>query len=133
MNTSTLVILVIKWQNFARVRLQLNFFFQNSSCPWRFRRQKFKTEPPHVTVCHHFHHFAWLKPQPVPPKILNVVIPMCSRSSNRHFPFNFHRLSNYSNIFILHVVIVKTCNTCHYPFSRNIPACTAVQLISKTR
>jgi len=34
----------------------------------------------HITVRHHFQHFAWLKPQAVPSKILNIVLPVCSRA-----------------------------------------------------
>jgi len=30
--------------------------FRARSYPWGF-------EPPHITVCHHFQHFAWLKPE----------------------------------------------------------------------
>jgi len=41
----------------------------------------------HITVSHHLQHFAWLKPQAVPSKILNVVCPSCSWSSHRPFPF----------------------------------------------
>ena len=29
---------------------------------------------PHFTVFHHPHHFAWVKPQGIPPKILNVIL-----------------------------------------------------------
>jgi len=34
-----------------------------------------KIKPPHITICHHFQHFAWLKFQAVPSKILNIVFP----------------------------------------------------------
>jgi len=32
----------------------------------RVATQDFMIEPPHITVRHHFQHFAWLKPQAVP-------------------------------------------------------------------
>ena len=44
--------------------------------------------PPHFTVFHHPHHFAWVKSHAISSKILNVIVgPSSSRSSN-WFPQN---------------------------------------------
>ena len=44
--------------------------------PWGLRGQQLEIEPPHFTVFHHLHHFAWVKSQAVPSKILNVIGPL---------------------------------------------------------
>jgi len=31
-----------------------------------------QVEPKHIMVCHHYQHFAWLKPQAFPSKSFNV-------------------------------------------------------------
>ena len=58
--------------------------FSRSVCrgqlTWLVRGQQLKIKPPHFTAFHHLHHFAWVKSQAIPSKILNVIAPCSSRS-----------------------------------------------------
>ena len=62
------------------------FLFRLSSLPafpWGLQGQQLKIKPPHSTVFHHIYpHFAWVKSQAIPSKILNVIGPSSSKSSN---------------------------------------------------
>ena len=40
----------------------------------RIARQQLKIKLPHFTVFHHPHHFAWVKSQATPLKILNIIL-----------------------------------------------------------
>ena len=40
----------------------------------RIAGQQFEIKLPHFTVFNHFHYFAWVKPQVIPPKIRNVML-----------------------------------------------------------
>jgi len=74
------------------LKMYLVFFFQSPLMSVRVAgEQQLNIEPPHITVHHHLQHFAWLKPEVVPFKILNVVCPSCSWLSYRPFPFYFRK------------------------------------------
>ena len=70
--------------------------------PWGLRGQQIEIEPPHLTVFHHLHHFAWVNSQAVPSKILKVIGPSSSRSSNWSSPICFGKLSLYGESFLRH-------------------------------
>ena len=57
--------------------------------PCGLRGQQFEIKPPHLTIFHHIHHFAWVKSQAIPSKILNVIGPSSSRLSNWSSPICF--------------------------------------------
>jgi len=47
---------------FWNPRCLFYFFFRTRSCKWgMWGQQLLKLEPPHITVRHHLHHFAWAK------------------------------------------------------------------------
>ena len=52
---------------------------------WGWRGQQREIRPLHFTIFHHLHYFAWVKNQTIPSKILNVIDPFISWSSNRSF------------------------------------------------
>ena len=41
---------------------------------WGLRGRQLEIKPPHFTVFHHIHHFAWMKSLAIPSKIFNVII-----------------------------------------------------------
>ena len=57
--------------------------------PGGLREEQLEIKPPHLTVFHHLHHFAWVKSQAVPSKILNVIDPSSSNSSYWSSPICF--------------------------------------------
>ena len=57
------------------------FFFFSSFFITRFSLRvggQLKIKPPHLAVFHHILHFAWVKSQAIPSKILNVISPSSS-------------------------------------------------------
>ena len=52
----------------------------------RLRVQQLEIKPPHFAVFDHLHHFAWVESQAIPSKVLNVIVPSSSRSSNWSSP-----------------------------------------------
>ena len=67
---------------FARRCGQMLFLLFFSAFPWGERGQQLEINPPHFTVFHLIHHFAWGNCQAIPSKILNVIGPSSFRSSN---------------------------------------------------
>ena len=51
----------------------LLFLSSLSAFLWGLRGQKLEIKLPPFTVYHHFHHFAWVKSQAIPFKILDVI------------------------------------------------------------
>ena len=70
--------------------------------PCGLRGQQLEIKPPHLKVFHHLHHFAWVKSQAIPSKILNVIGPSSFRSSNWSSPICFGKQSLFGESFLRH-------------------------------
>ena len=65
------------------VRIKMLFFlFSSQAFPRRLRGKQLQINSPHLPIHQHRLHFAWIKSQTVPTKILDTIKPSCSRSSN---------------------------------------------------
>ena len=65
-------------------------------------RQQLKIKVPPFTFFHHLHHFAWVKSQAIPSKILIVIGQSSSRPSNRSFSRCFGKESLFGKSFLKH-------------------------------
>ena len=78
------------------------FYFLLSSLPafpLGLRWQQLEFKPPHITVFHHFHHFALVKSQAIPSKILNVIGPCSLKASYWSSPICFCKQSLFGESF----------------------------------
>ena len=64
--------------------------------------EQFEIKPPHFTVFHRIHHFAWVKFQTILSHILNVIVPSSSKLSNWSSPICFGKLSLFGESFLRH-------------------------------
>ena len=68
----------------------------------RVAGEQFEIKPPHFTVFHRIHHFAWVKFQMILSHILNVIVPSSSKLSNWSSPICFGKLSLFGESFLRH-------------------------------
>ena len=76
----------LKWGAQAVVRRWGHGSPMASPCSDGTGWQQLEINPPHFKAFDHIYHFAWVKFQAIPSKILNVIGPSSSRSSNCSFP-----------------------------------------------
>ena len=69
--------------------LLLLLLFSSSAFLIWLRGQQLQIKPPQLSINQHRLHFAWIKSQTVPTKILDIIEPFCLWSSNWPLPTHF--------------------------------------------
>ena len=74
-------------------------FFSSPAFPRELLGKQLQIKPPHLSINQHKLHFAWIKSQTVPTKILDIIEPFCLWFSNWPLPTHFSIQSLLGHIF----------------------------------